>query len=401
MLAVALASPAGACACCTRSTPDPAARSSSRVLVGANLGATVLRFLLLRHWVFRPPHPPAPPRPPPGASRVARACSTRPDRRPPSAATAPPARRRAPALRAAGRRDPAWVRPALLALLGRDRAALPVGARPRPAGPTRSTPPPSRPARRAGRRCSSAPPTPPNSITVDKPPAAAVGDGAVGAALRAVARGRCSCRRRWRASPRSGCCTLTVRRVSTPGRRAARRRRAGPTPVAALMFRFNNPDALLVLLLVALGVRRRARPRARRHPLAARSPAPASASASSPSMLQAFLVLPALAAVYLYAAPASLRRRVLQLLAAGAAHGRRRRLVAGRGRADAGGARPYIGGSQSNSILDLTPGLQRPRPAHRRRDRQRRRRRRPPVAAGARPVCCGCSAPSSAARRRG
>ena len=36
-----------------------------------------------------------------------------------------------------------------------------------------------------------------------------------------------------------------------PGGRRSRRRVLALTPVAALMFRFNNPDALLVLLLTA------------------------------------------------------------------------------------------------------------------------------------------------------
>ncbi len=46
------------------------------------------------------------------------------------------------------------------------------GAWARPAGPTRSTPPRPRPARSRGRRSSSAPPTRPTSITVDKTPLA-------------------------------------------------------------------------------------------------------------------------------------------------------------------------------------------------------------------------------------
>ena len=53
------------------------------------------------------------------------------------------------------------------------------------------------------------------------------------------------------------------------------------TPVAALMFRFNNPDALLVLLLVLLRVRHRARPRGRAAPAGSCSRARWSASASS------------------------------------------------------------------------------------------------------------------------
>ncbi len=73
-------------------------------------------------------------------------------------------------------------------------------------------------------------------------------------------------------------------------------------------------------------------------------------------MLQAFLVVPALALAYLVAAPVGLWRRVRGLLLAGLAM-----LVA------AGwwvaivslvpaSMRPYIGGSQSNSVLELTLG---------------------------------------------
>ena len=52
------------------------------------------------------------------------------------------------------------------------------------------------------------------------------------------------------------------------------------TPVAVLMFRFNNPDALLVLLLVAGAYARGAGGRDGEHPVAGRWPARWSASAS-------------------------------------------------------------------------------------------------------------------------
>ncbi|MDG4838987.1 glycosyltransferase family 39 protein [Micromonospora sp. WMMD967] len=127
------------------------------------------------------------------------------------------------------------------------------------------------------------------------------------------------------------------------------------TPVATLMFRFNNPDALLVLLLVA----------------GAYATVRAVESASTrwivlvgvlvgfgflTKMLQAFLVVPVFAGVYLLAAPTGLWRRVRQLLLAGLA------VVVSAGWWVAlvelvpAGARPYIGGSQGNSILELTLG---------------------------------------------
>ena len=73
-------------------------------------------------------------------------------------------------------------------------------------------------------------------------------------------------------------------------------------------------------------------------------------------MLQALLVVPGFALVYLVAAPTSLRRRLWQLLAAGAA------LVVAAGWWVAivelwpAASRPYIGGSQDNSVLELIFG---------------------------------------------
>ncbi|MEO9140564.1 MAG: glycosyltransferase family 39 protein [Jatrophihabitans sp.] len=127
------------------------------------------------------------------------------------------------------------------------------------------------------------------------------------------------------------------------------------TPVAVLMFRFNNPDALMTLLIV----------------LAAYCTTRAIESASTKWLLvagavmgfsflakglQPFTVLPALALAYLVAAPTPLRRRLVQLLAAGAA------LVAGAGwwvlavDLTAASSRPYIGGSGDNSALGLAFG---------------------------------------------
>jgi 4-amino-4-deoxy-L-arabinose transferase-like glycosyltransferase len=73
-------------------------------------------------------------------------------------------------------------------------------------------------------------------------------------------------------------------------------------------------------------------------------------------MLQAFLVLPAFAAVWLLAAPVALGRRVRDLLLAGVAMLLSAGwwvLVVDLWPAD---ARPYIGGSQTNSVLELVLG---------------------------------------------
>ena len=85
------------------------------------------------------------------------------------------------------------------------------------------------------------------------------------------------------------------------------------------MFRFNNPDALLVLLHGRRGVRDGARDREGRHPVAACWPARSSGFAFLTKMLQAFSCCPALALAYLVAAPTGLWRRIRQLLAAGLA----------------------------------------------------------------------------------
>ncbi len=127
------------------------------------------------------------------------------------------------------------------------------------------------------------------------------------------------------------------------------------TPVAALMFRFNNPDALLVLLLCG----------------AAYATTVAIEKSSSrwlifafslvglgfiTKMIQAFLVVPAMAAAYFLAAPAPFWRRVRQLAIGAVA------MVVSAGwwvaavvltpAAD----RPYIGGSQDNNLLNLIFG---------------------------------------------
>ena len=77
------------------------------------------------------------------------------------------------------------------------------------------------------------------------------------------------------------------------------------TPVAALMFRFNNPDALLTLLLMVGATQRVLE--AINHPRGDRLLLPAAALvgfAFLTKMLQAFLVLPAFALVYLLFAAA-------------------------------------------------------------------------------------------------
>src|SRR5215217_5752710 len=92
-----------------------------------------------------------------------------------------------------------------------------------------------------------------------------------------------------------------VRRVSGPGAGLLAGAVLALTPVAALMFRFNNPDALLVLLLVAAAycVQRACEKDASRWWLVAAGIAVGFGFLAR--MLQAFLVLPGFAAAYLVA----------------------------------------------------------------------------------------------------
>ncbi|SDI93652.1 4-amino-4-deoxy-L-arabinose transferase [Frankineae bacterium MT45] len=127
------------------------------------------------------------------------------------------------------------------------------------------------------------------------------------------------------------------------------------TPVAVLMFRFNNPDALLTLLVVVAAyciTRAVESARARWLLLCGATLGFAFLTKS----LQGFTVIPGFVAMYLVAAPTSLGRRLLHLLAAGAA------LLVSAGWWVAivalwpAGSRPYIGGSTTNSALELAFG---------------------------------------------
>ena len=127
------------------------------------------------------------------------------------------------------------------------------------------------------------------------------------------------------------------------------------TPVAAVMFRFNNPDALLVLLLVgAAYATTRAIERGSAGWLALAGAAVGLGFLTK--MLEAFLVVPALGLTYLIAAPGSLLRRTWQLALAAVA------LVAACGwwvavvELTPASSRPYVGGSTNNSIFDLIWG---------------------------------------------
>ncbi|MDT7639120.1 MAG: hypothetical protein QOC83_3408 [Pseudonocardiales bacterium] len=147
----------------------------------------------------------------------------------------------------------------------------------------------------------------------------------------------------------------SVRRVSGPVAALLAGAALALTPVVVLMFRFNNPDALLVLLLViAAYCTTRAIERASTRWLVLAGVAIGFGFLTK--MGAALVVLPALALAYLLAAPTGLGRRIRQLLGAGSAlvvsAGWYVALVALWPAAD----RPYIGGSQTNSLLELALG---------------------------------------------
>lgn len=127
------------------------------------------------------------------------------------------------------------------------------------------------------------------------------------------------------------------------------------TPVATLMFRYDNPDALLVLLMIAaVGALLRAVEDGSTRWLILCGALIGFGFLTK--QLQVMLVVPGLALTYLVAGPPRLRARLLQLIAAllsmVVAGGWWVALVELIPAAD----RPYIGGSADNSFLNLTFG---------------------------------------------
>ncbi len=127
------------------------------------------------------------------------------------------------------------------------------------------------------------------------------------------------------------------------------------TPVAALMFRYNNPDSLLVLLMaVGAYAMVRAVESGRTGWLVLAGTTIGFGFLTK--MLQAFLVLPAFGLVYLVAGPRRLPARLLQLLAGLGA------VVVSAGwwvaavMLTPAASRPYVGGSTNDSILELALG---------------------------------------------
>lgn len=156
---------------------------------------------------------------------------------------------------------------------------------------------------------------------------------------------------------------LTARRVWSPAAGAIASVVFLTTPITALMFRFNNPDALLMLLLTGAtaavlraidydttktGNRRRTGWMVFAGVLVGLG--------FLTKQLQAFLILPGLAVAFLVASPTKIGRRLGDGLAAVAA------VIVSAGwwvvltLLVPASQRPYIGGSQNNSFLELTFG---------------------------------------------
>ncbi|WP_422935421.1 ArnT family glycosyltransferase [Sinomonas sp. P47F7] len=146
-----------------------------------------------------------------------------------------------------------------------------------------------------------------------------------------------------------------VKRVSGPVAGLLAGGALAATPVAALMFRFNNPDAMLTFCLVlAAYCTVRAIEKAGWKWLVAAGAVIGLAFLTK--MLQGVIIVPALGLAYVWAAPTTLRRRLVHLL--GALGG----IIAVAGAyilaftLTPTSIRPYMAGSQTNSFLELTFG---------------------------------------------
>lgn len=387
VFAIGLALTSGSLAALGAASGSPSHGTELAVLIAANLAATVLRFLLFRAWVFPdrdrggdaggdrggdaggPVHAP-PPRP---SAERADGTHTEPARRhpprteerpmttldhlpaPPQSAAGHP-RPGLSLVRRAWRgrpEDPSWARPAFLCMLLAITAAYLWNLT--ASGYANSFYSAAAQAYSQSWKAfffgslDSA-----NAITVDKPPATlwpmalsvrvfGLGSWAIlfpqvlmGVATAGVL--YASVRRRFSAA--AGLITMAVFAL---------------TPVAALMFRFNNPDALLALLMTAtVYCVLRAMEDGRTKWLVWAGVAVGLAFLSK--TLQAFLILPPLAVLYAVFAPVSVRRRFGQLGLSALSM-----LVAGGWWVAIvelwpASSRPYIGGSQNNSFLELTFG---------------------------------------------
>ena len=159
-----------------------------------------------------------------------------------------------------------------------------------------------------------------------------------------------------------------VRRWFTPGAALLAGAVVALTPVATLMFRFNNPDALLTLLLTGAAyatIRAVEAGRTRWLVLAGTLVG----FGFITKMLQAVILMPVLGLVYLVAGPPKLGRRIVQLVWTGRRPRGVGRLVGGRRRADPGTGPPLHRRLDRQQPPQPHLRLQRHRPPQRERDR--------------------------------
>jgi 4-amino-4-deoxy-L-arabinose transferase-like glycosyltransferase len=152
-----------------------------------------------------------------------------------------------------------------------------------------------------------------------------------------------------------GAVYLAVRRWSGPSAGLVAGLVTAVTPVCAAIFRFNNPDALMVMLVTwaAYATVRAIDDGGARWSLVAGSVV---GLAFLAKMLEAFLVVPGLAGAYLLAGPGPLGQRLRHVAYGGAA------LTATAGwwvatvQLTPASSRPYIGSTRDNSLLSLIFG---------------------------------------------
>jgi len=270
-----------------------------------------------------------------------------------SATPRPGARGRAAALWRGRPGDPAWVRPSLLGLLAATAVLYTVGLS--ASGWANAF---YAAAAQAGSRSWEAflygSSDASNAITVDKPPAS-LWVMALSVRVFGLSSWSILVPQALEGVAAVGFLCAAVRRRATPAAGLLAGGVLALTPVAALMFRFDNPDALLVLVMVvATWALLRAVDSGRARWLVLCGALLGLGFLTK--QLQVFLVLPGLALAYLWAAPHPLGRRVRHLLLGGLA------LVVAAGWWVAlvelvpASMRPYVGGSQDDSFLGLTFG---------------------------------------------
>jgi 4-amino-4-deoxy-L-arabinose transferase-like glycosyltransferase len=321
----------------------------ARASIGEFGFAAMLRLLPPRSWVGPPPSDPIR-NLTRNSSKENPIMTTTTIERPVPAA---PARGRLARLVRGRGQDPAWVRPSLLGLLAAT-AALYLWALSASGWGNDFYSAAAQAASQSWKAFFFGSSDASNFITVDKPPAAL---WVMGLSARSFGVSSWSL-----LAPQAlmgvaavGLLYATVRRWFGPAAGLLAGAVMALTPVATLIFRFNNPDALLVLLLVGgayAAVRALEAGSTGRLVLAGACVG----FGFLAKQLQALLVVPAFALVYLAAAPVPPARRLRQLVVAGVA------MVASAGWWVAivellpVSARPYVGGSQTNSILELTFG---------------------------------------------